>query len=88
MHFPGFFKEAIDYLLTKNIVGIGIDALSSDGSDINFAVHHKILAAGKYIIENLCSLEKLPPQGSKVITLALKIKNGSEAPCCVVAEII
>lgn len=88
MHFPGFGEDAVDYLLEKNIVGIGIDTLSPDGSNMSFPVHHKILGAGKYIIENLCHLEKLPAVGARVMALPLKIKNGSEAPCRVIAELL
>ena len=88
MHFPGFSEEAVDYLLAKNIVGIGIDTLSPDGSDMTFPVHHKILGAGKYIIENLCNLEKLPSVGAKIIALPMKIRGASEAPCRVIAEIL
>ena len=75
-------------LAEKNIVGIGIDTLSPDGSNMSFPVHHKILGAGKYIIENLCHLEKLPAVGARVMALPLKIKNGSEAPCRVIAELL
>lgn len=74
MHFPRFSEEAADYLLTKFCVGIGIDTLSPDGSNMNFSVHKKILGAGKYIVENLCCLDKLNPYGHRVIVLPLKIK--------------
>lgn len=87
MHFPGFGEDAVDYLLNKNIVGIGIDTLSPDGGNMTFPVHHKILGAGKYIIENLCNLEKLPAVGARVMALPLKIKNGSEAQCRVIGEV-
>ncbi len=86
LRFPGFSEDSIDYLLTKSIVGIGIDTLSPDGSHPDFPVHRKILGSGKYILENLCHLEKLPPMGAKVMAFPLKIRNGSEAPCRVIAE--
>lgn len=85
--FPGFAEEAIDYLLEKNMVGVGIDTLSPDGSHDDFPVHRKVLGADKYILENLCNLEKLPSFGANIIALPMKIKNGSESPCRVVAEI-
>ncbi|ASK79159.1 cyclase [Paraphotobacterium marinum] len=85
--FPGFSTESIDYLLTKDIKGIGIDTLSPDGSNIGFPVHKKVLSRGIYILENLCNLDKLPAKVQELISLPLKIKNGAEAPCRVIAKI-
>ncbi len=41
MHFPGFSKDAIDWLLTeRQITGIGVDTMSLDpGNSKDFAVH-------------------------------------------------
>ena len=87
MHFPGISPEATEYLLEKNIIGIGIDTLSPDGSNMQFPVHHLLLGADKYIIENLCNLDKLPAVGATVTALPIKIANAAEAPCRVIAEI-
>lgn len=86
MHFPGFSVESADYLLKKAIAGIGIDTLSPDISH-DFPVHKKILGAGKYIIENLANLDKMPPWGAYIFALPLKIKNATEAPARVVGLI-
>lgn len=85
--FPGFSYEAAEYLLTKGIVGIGIDTLSPDGSYDSFPVHKAILGQGKYILENLCHLEQLPAMGAEVIALPIKIKNASESPARVIAKL-
>ena len=85
---PGFGLDAIEYLLTKDIVGIGIDTLSPDGSRVDYPVHHLILGAGKYIVENVANLDQLPAVGARVFALPLKIKNGAEAPCRVIAEVV
>lgn len=83
--FPGFSLASAEYLLTKNIVGIGIDTLSPDGSYPHFPVHNLILGQGKYILENLCNLENVPPIGAQVIALPIKINGGAEAPARIVA---
>lgn len=83
--FPGFSAAAAEYLLRKDINGIGIDTLSPDGSHRCFPVHRSILGAGKYILENLCNLQYLPPRGAQLIALPLKIANGTEAPARVIA---
>lgn len=80
MHFPGFSLEAAQLLLERNIVGIAIDTLSPDGADTTFPVHKLLLKAGKYIIENIANIEKLPPTGAYVIALPLKIHGAVEAP--------
>jgi len=77
MHFPGFSLEAAKLLLKREVVGI--DALSPDGSEKNgFDVHELFLKNEKYFIENLTNLQKLPPTGSYIIALPLKIIKGTE----------
>ncbi len=78
--FPSFSKEAVEVLLNRNIIGIGIDTLSPDRADDGFPVHQLILGAGKYIIENIANADSLPAVGAYVIALPIKIQNGTEAP--------
>ncbi len=80
MHFPGFSLESAELLLERNVVGIAIDTLSPDGSDTTFPVHQLLLNADKYIIENIDNVDQLPPTGSYVIALPLKIHDAVEAP--------
>lgn len=84
VRFPGVSAKVAEILMEREIAGIGIDTLSPDGSDMSFPVHHIILGAGRYIIENLCHCEKLPPQGSYVIALPLKVQEGTESAMRVV----
>ncbi len=80
LHIPGFSTQAAELLLKRNVVGIGIDTLSPDGGNTTFPVHHLMLKAGKYLIENLTNLEYMPATGAWVITLPLKIDGGTESP--------
>ncbi len=79
LHFPGFSAEAVKFLVEmRNINGIGIDTLSADyGMSSNFEVHHIINKAGKYILENVANLNKLPPSGATLIIAPIKIEGGS-----------
>ncbi|VVC76766.1 Kynurenine formamidase [Aquicella siphonis] len=77
--FPSVSKEAAALLLTRNIVGIGIDTLSPDAGDSGFPVHQLILDAGKYIIENIYNAKQLGPI-AQIIALPIKIQDGTEAP--------
>ncbi|MDB6081102.1 MAG: hypothetical protein JWO53_374 [Chlamydiia bacterium] len=85
MHFPGFSPQTAAYLLERKIVGIGVDTLSPDGGNTAFPVHHLILGSGGYILENLASLDKVPPCGALAIALPPKIDGGAEAICRVIA---
>ncbi len=83
MHFPGYSKESTTFLVTKrNIKGIGIDTLSGDcGISTDFQVHHTINAAGKFILENVANLDKLPPKGATLVIAPIKIEGGSGGQC-------
>jgi kynurenine formamidase len=85
--FPSVNNEAAQYLLKRGIVGLGIDTLSPDRPDSGYPVHAALLGAGKYIIENVANSSMLPPTGSFVFVLPLKIKEGTEAPVRLIALI-
>lgn len=83
--FPSISAEAAKFLLERNIVGIGIDTLSPDRPESGYPVHSLLLGAGKIIVENVANLASMPPVGSFIIALPLKIKGGTEAPIRLVA---
>jgi kynurenine formamidase len=87
MHFPGFGKEAIDFLLTeRRIAGIGVDTLSLDhGPSTTFAVHYTLLPTNRWGLENLANLESIPPSGATLFVGAPKIAAGSGGPTRVMA---
>lgn len=82
MHFPGFSKEAIDFLLNeRNAAGIGVDTLSLDpGNSATFPVHFAWLGAGKWGLENVANLEAMPPKGATLFVGAPKVASGSGGP--------
>ena len=79
LHFPGYSADAARFLIEKrNIKGIGIDTLSADyGMSSDYVVHHIVNGAGKYILENVANLNKLPPKGAILVIAPIKIKGGS-----------
>ncbi len=83
--FPSVSKEAAALLLARNVVGLGIDTLSSDGPDTQFPVHALFLGAGKYLLENLLIPDTIAPIGLMAYVMPLKIKGATEAPCRVFA---
>ena len=87
MHFPGFSSEAAEYLANeKHVAYLGIDTLSlAPGNSTQYPVHHKALARGLHLIENLKDLSKLPPRGALLVCAPLRIKNGTASQARVFA---
>lgn len=87
MHFPGFGKDAIQFLLQeRQIAGVGIDTHGIDpGQDTTFAANRLVLEKPRIVLENLTNLDLLPP---KKVTLAigiLRLQDGSGSPAGVMA---
>jgi len=78
MHFPGFSVEAAKILLQRKVSGLGCDTLSIDtGNSPDFPVHHLVLGAGVYQLENLADLSGLPEAGAFLIAAPIKLEGGS-----------
>ncbi len=82
LHFPSFSGPAADFLIQKRkAIGIGVDNLSIDrGISKDFEVHHIVNKAGKFGLENVAHLDKLPPKGFSVIVAPIKIQSGTGGP--------
>ena len=87
LHFPGFSQEAAALLVRdRRVVALGIDSPSLDyGPSSDYAVHHLTYAAGRYGIENLADLTRLPATGATVIVAPIKIAGGSGGQARVLA---
>ncbi|MEO6723231.1 MAG: cyclase family protein [Ferruginibacter sp.] len=74
-HYPGFSNDAIKFLVTqRNISGIGVDVLSFDpGIDENYTGHKTLFEAGKWGVECVANLNKIPKIGATVIVAAPKV---------------
>ena len=84
-HSPGPAAEAIEYLLTRNIVGwgsetVGTDAGSAGGMTPPFPAHNLMHKANRYGLASLCNLDQLPPKGAILIAAPLKFVNGTGSP--------
>ncbi|MGH2732103.1 MAG: cyclase family protein [Actinomycetota bacterium] len=86
-HFPGFGRDAVEWLLDhRDITCIGVDTLSLDiGRVTTFDVHHKLLGADRYGIENLANLKSIPAKGATVVVGVIPWEEGSGGPCRVLA---
>src|SRR5688572_9530769 len=89
LHFPSFGPDAARILVEqRRVAALGADVASIDaGNSTDFMVHR--IAAGANVpgFENLTNLDQLPPTGSIVIALPMKIEGGSGGPLRAVAMV-
>jgi kynurenine formamidase len=84
-HYPGPTPEAIEYLISKNIVGWGTDTISTDAGGAarmtpQFPAHHLMHKANRYGLSGLCHLDQLPAKGAVIIAAPLKFIDGTGSP--------
>ncbi len=78
--FPSVSQEVAHLLLDRDVSVLGIDTLSPDRPEDGFKVHQAFLGSRKILIENVANLDSMPPIGSCVMVLPIKIQEGTEAP--------
>ena len=88
-HYPGFHVEAATMLLQETTASsIASDTLSLDhGISADFATHYSWLPAGRFGIENLANLDKLPANGATIVIGAPKHKGGTGGPARIFAMV-
>jgi kynurenine formamidase len=86
-HFPGFAPAAAEWLIReRRAVGLAVDTLSLDvGTSRDFRTHKIWLPSGRWGIENVANLDKLPPAGATVVVGLPKVKGASGGPARVIA---
>jgi kynurenine formamidase len=89
LHFPGFSKEAAEFLIKERAVkAVGLDTPSIDhGPSKDFIAHQSFCGANVPIFENVAALDRLPPVGATIFALPMKIKGGSGGPLRIFAVI-
>lgn len=80
LQFPSVSKKAAELLITRDIVGLGIDTLGPDTPGSGYPVHQVILGNGKYLVENVANVHLLPLTGSYILVAPLLISGGTETP--------
>ena len=87
MHAPGFSEQAARFLVAeRDISAVGVDTLSLDAANAQkFVAHVVILGAGKYGVELMANLGRVPPAGATVIVGAPKHDGATGGPARVLA---
>ena len=85
--FPSYGEDAARLLVEERKVAIlGLDTASTDfGTSVDFVVHRIAAENNVSNLENLTNLDELPPVGSLVFALPMKIEGGSGGPVRVIA---
>ena len=86
-HFPGFSFETVDWLMKeRKVVGIASDTLSLDnGPSKDFKVHTTWLPAGRWGLENVANLDKVPASGATLVAGVAKVKGATGGPARLIA---
>lgn len=89
LHFPGLDPEAAKWLVDhRDIAAFGLDTPSIDyGQSKEFRSHVILYQQNIPGFENIANLAELPPAGSFVVALPMKIAGGSGGPLRIVAFI-
>ena len=88
-HYPGFHVEAATMLLEETgAQSLAVDTLSLDhGMSADFATHYAWLPTGRFGIENIANLDKVPAAGATLVIGAPKHQGGTGGPARIFAMV-
>lgn len=89
-HSPGPSAAAIRALLQRGIRGFGTECVGTDAGqaahlDPPYPAHALLHGAGRYGLQCLTGLDRLPPTGAILLAAPLKIEGGTGSPLRVLA---
>ncbi len=90
-HTPGPDAAAVRFLVEeRDVLGFGVETIGTDWGqahtlDPPYPAHHLLHGAGRYGLQCLTGLDRLPARGAVVIAPPLKIVGGSGSPLRVLA---
>lgn len=86
-HFPGFAAEAAEWLIQeRRVAGLAVDTLSLDhGPSKDFKTHTLWLPSGRWGLENVANLDRVPAVGATLVVGLAKIKDATGGPARLIA---
>ncbi|NKB58347.1 MAG: cyclase family protein [Alphaproteobacteria bacterium] len=88
LHFPGLSADGAALLVDRRIGAVGIDTPSIDyGQSKTFSAHVTLMTNNIPAFENVADMSALPPTGSTIVALPMKIEGGSGGPLRIVAHL-
>ena len=87
LHFPGFGPDAAEWLMKeRSVAGLAVDTLSLDhGPSKDFKVHYAWLPSGRWGLENVANLDKIPAAGATLVAGVAKVKGATGGPARLIA---
>ena len=87
LHFPGFGGEATEWLMKdRKVVGLAVDTLSLDhGPSKDFRSHLLWLPSGRWGLENVANLDKVPANGATLVVGLAKVTGATGGPARLIA---
>jgi kynurenine formamidase len=88
-HFPGIAPDAAEWMLKeRRVAGLAVDTLSLDhGASKDFKTHSLWLPAGRWGLENVANLDKVPAAGATLVVGIAKVKDATGGPARLIALI-
>ncbi len=89
-HTPGPATAAVQLMVDRGVLGFGVETIGTDAGQAYaltppYPAHTLLHGAGRYGLQCLENLDKLPPTGAIIVAAPLKIKDGSGSPLRVLA---
>jgi kynurenine formamidase len=90
-HTPGPDPDCVRFLVQeRDVLGFGTETIGTDAGQAAhfkppYPCHYYMHGAGKYGMQCLCNLDRLPPTGALIVAAPLKILQGSGSPLRVFA---
>lgn len=89
-HSPGPDADAVRWMIARDVIGFGVETVGTDAGQAfrfepQYPCHHFMHGAGKYGLQCMTNLDRLPPVGAVVIAAPLKIEKGSGSPVRAIA---
>ena len=90
-HSPGPDAECVRWMIEdRDVLGFGTECVGTDAGqafnfDPQYPCHHYMHGAGKYGLQCMTNLDKLPQKGAVILSAPLKIENGSGSPLRILA---
>jgi kynurenine formamidase len=89
-HTPGPAPGAIELLIERDVLGFGTETIGTDAGQAHrfeppVPAHTLMHGSGRYGLQCLTNLDRLPPKGAVVFAAPLKLLQGSGSPLRVLA---
>ena len=90
-HTPGPNPDAVKFLIEeRDVLGFGVETIGTDAGQAHgftppYPAHFFMHGKGRFGLQCMVNLDKLPPTGALIVSPPLKIKGGSGSPLRVLA---